>query len=168
MRINTPLKPIPLNPQEKIYCHIDAIFGHGVCDCLVGSDLYFEYSKRTGRIKSFSIENRLIATLRSDGGLALTIHGAKLFLTKKQFRDNCIIPTYEAVAFVSEGRSLFCKHVDWCGLNVKVGSEVTVIDMNDNVLAVGTALIGHNLIKKYHSGVAVKVREGIKRRMNKQ
>ncbi len=64
--------------------------------------------------------------------------------------------------FVREGRSLFCKHVEWCGSNVKVGSDVAIVDSVDEVVAVGRALIGYNHMKNYHKGMAVKVREGIK------
>jgi conserved protein with predicted RNA binding PUA domain len=158
------MKPLPFNPKEKICHHIDAIFGTGVSAALP-VDLHFEYSRRTGRIKNFSFGDQLIATLRTDGGIALTIFGAKELLKNKQFRENCVIPTEEAIPFVSEGRSLFCKHVEWCGSNVKVGSDVAIIDKNDRVLAIGRALFGSNLMKKYHKGVAVKVREGIKSRL---
>jgi uncharacterized protein with predicted RNA binding PUA domain len=158
------LKPLSLNWQDKITCHVDAIFGAGVSTALEG-DLQFEYSKKTGRIKNFSIRNQLVATFRTDGGLALTIFGAKELLKSKQFRENCIIPTPEAIPFVSEGRSLFCKHVEWCGSNIRVGSDVAIINKENTVLATGRALFGFNVIKKYHKGVAVKIREGIKGRM---
>ena len=69
----------------------------------------------------------------------------------------------EAVPFVSEGRSLFCRHIDWCGSNIKVGSDVAVIDSTD-VIAVGVAILPTALMKQYDRGVAVKIREGIKGR----
>jgi uncharacterized protein with predicted RNA binding PUA domain len=158
------LKPLSLNWQDKIDCHIDAIFGLGVSSSLEG-DLEFEYSKRTGRIKNFSIRRELVATVRTDGGLALTVFGAKELLKTNEFRENCVIPTPEAIPFVSEGRSLFCKHVEWCGSNIRVGSDVAVINKNNMVLATGRALFGFNVMKKYRKGVAVKVREGIKSRV---
>ena len=109
-------------------CHIWA----GVSDALP-ADIQFSFSRRTGRIKNFSIGGRLALTLRTDGGLALTIMGAQYLLeNSKQFWENCVKPMQEAVPFVSEGRSLFCKHVDWCGSNIKVGSDVAVIDGNSN------------------------------------
>jgi uncharacterized protein with predicted RNA binding PUA domain len=157
------VKPIPLNSKEKIYYHIDAIFGVGVSDILP-HDLQFEYSRRTGRIRSISTESHLIATLRTDGGIALTIFGATEFLKNKQFKENCVIPSEEALPFVSEGRSLFCKHVEWCGSNVKVGSDVAIMDKNTRVVAIGRSLFGSKMMKKFHKGVAVKVREGIKSR----
>jgi uncharacterized protein with predicted RNA binding PUA domain len=159
------LKPLPLNPEEKISHHIDALFGTGIYNTLTihhsTKDFSFQYSIRTGRIKNFSIKNQLVATLRTDGGLALTIFGAREFLGNDRFKENCVIPTDDALPFVRQGRSLFCKHVEWCGSNVKVGSDVAIVD-EWRVVAVGRALIGCNHIKNYHKGIAVKIREGIK------
>ena len=164
-----------MDPREKVHRHVDALFGAGVSDALP-ADIQFDFSRRTGRIKNFSIGGRLAVTLRTDGGLALTINGAKYLLeNSKPFLENCVKPVPEAVPFVSEGRSLFCKHVKWCGSNIKVGSDVAVIDgsssgdgSSDNssrrVIAVGVAMLSSRLMKQYRKGVAVKVRQGIKGR----
>jgi conserved protein with predicted RNA binding PUA domain len=172
------LNPLPIDAKEKIHRHVDAIFGAGVSDALP-ADIQFDFSRRTGRIKNFSIGGRLAVTLRTDGGLALTIAGAQYLLeNSKQFLENCVKPVPEAVPFVSEGRSLFCKHVEWCGSNIKVGSDVAVInsssvgsDDNDSggttskkVVAVGITMLPSRLMKQYRKGVAVKVRQGIKAR----
>src|SRR5918911_184717 len=159
------MKPLPIKPEEKICCHIDALFGVGVSDTLLGKDLQFEYSRKTGRIKNISIDSRLIATLRSDGGIALTIFGSTELLKNKKFKKNCIIPYEEAIPFVSEGRSLFCKHVEWCGSNIKAGSDVAIINNDDIVIATGKSLFDYSVMKMYRKGVAVKVREGLKSRM---
>lgn len=144
--------------------HVDAIFGVGVSGALP-ADMKFEFSRKTGRIKNFGIDGKLVATLRTDGGLALSVAGAQ-FLVKesRHFRENCIMPSEEAVPFVSEGRSLFCRHVGWCGANVRAGSDVAVIDGGDRVIAVGIAVLGADLIGRYSRGIAVKIREGIKSR----
>ena len=132
-----------------------------------------EYSKKTGKIKNFSSDGKLIGTFRTDGGIALTIYGADLFLKSKNFTSNCIVPVDDAIPFVSEGRSLFVKHVYKCGNNVKNGSDVAIIDPKDNhVLAVGRSLLPfsyYNTRMESHDrsllrGVAVKIREGIKSR----
>ena len=168
------MNPLPIDTREKICRHVDAIFGAGVSDALP-DDIQFSFSRRTGRIKNFSIGGRLAITLRTDGGLALTIIGAQYLLeNSKQFWENCVKPMQEAVPFVSEGRSLFCKHVEWCGSNIKVRSDVAVIDHNNSndgsnasstrVIAVGIAMLPSKLMKQYRKGVAVKVRQGIKGR----
>jgi conserved protein with predicted RNA binding PUA domain len=157
------LNPLPIDAKEKVCRHVDALFGARVSDALP-TDIQFEFSRRTGRIKNFSIGGRLAGTLRTDGGIALTIAGAQHFLDhSKQFRESCIAPVQEAMPFVSEGRSLFCRHVEWCGSNVQVGSDVAVID-GSRVIAVGVAILPAGLMKQYSRGVAVKIREGIKGR----
>lgn len=163
------LKPLPLNPIIKISNQIDSLFGNEVSTALPLEEIQFEYSKRTGRIKNFSVRNQLIATLRTDGGLALTVFGAQELSKSKQFKKNCVIPVQEALPFVSAGRSLFCKHVQWCGSNVKPGSDVAVLDSyinNVKVVATGIALFGNAVMARYDKGVAVRIREGIKSRKN--
>jgi uncharacterized protein with predicted RNA binding PUA domain len=163
------LKSLPLDAPRKISCHIDALFGYGVSSILP-QNLEIEYSKKTGRIKNFSIDGNLVGTFRTDGGIALTIFGAKRLLKSGHFLQNCIIAVDDALPFVSEGRSLFCRHVKWCGYRVLPGAEVAIIDKeNDNdanVLAVGRSLFAYNTISKYQKGVAVKIREGIKSRLD--
>jgi uncharacterized protein with predicted RNA binding PUA domain len=102
--------------------------------------------------------------LRSDGGIALTIEGASIFMDSIDFKQNCIIPIDDALPFVSEGRSLFCKHVEWFGSNINIGSEVVVIDRNDEVIAVGKSVLSQFQLRGRNGDVAVKVREGIKSR----
>jgi uncharacterized protein with predicted RNA binding PUA domain len=157
------LNPLPVDPKDKVARHVDAVFGTGISGVLP-ADLQFEFSRKTGRIKNFSQNGSLLATLRTDGGLALTVEGARFFAkNSKEFRENCIIPVRDAVPFVSEGRSLFCRHVEWCGSNVRVGSDVAVLD-GSNVIAVGIAVLPASLMSRFAKGVAVKVREGIKSR----
>lgn len=157
------MNPLPIDAREKVCHHVDALFGTGVSGALP-TEIQFEFSRRTGRIKNFSIEGRLAGTLRTDGGIALTIAGAQHLLDNSaEFRQNCVVPVQDAVPFVSEGRSLFCRHVEWCGNNVHVGSDVAVID-NNRVIAVGAAILPSTLMKRYNRGVAVKIREGFKGR----
>lgn len=161
------MKPLPLNPVNKIFHHIDSLFGDGVSNALAAEAIQFEYSKRTGRIKNFSVRNRLVATLRTDGGLALTVFGAQELSKVQSFRANCVAPAQEAVPFVSEGRSLFCKYVQWCGSNIRPGSDVAILesyDTNTKIVATGVALLGSAFMTRYERGVAVKIREGIKSR----
>jgi conserved protein with predicted RNA binding PUA domain len=156
---NVLLDAISVDPQEKIRHQLNALFGTYFT---LPKSTTFSYSRRTGRIKSFNFDNQLAGTLRTDGGIALTLSGAETLLKNPLFIINCVIPIQEAVRFVSEGRSLFCKHVKWCGSNVRVGSDVVVIDDNEKVLAVGRAKLASHMMKKFDSGVAVRIRQGIK------
>jgi conserved protein with predicted RNA binding PUA domain len=154
---------------------VDFLFGRDISSILP-KDLELEYSRKTGKIKSFSIGGKLIGTFRTDGGIALTINGANLFLKQKGYLSNCVIPIEDAIPFVSEGRSLFVKHVLRCGVNVRSGSDVAVIDKNGSVLAVGRSLlpfsyysqsiddIANHQRSSMIRGIGIKIREGIKSR----
>ncbi len=166
------MKKLLVNPFQKISSHVNFLFGKEISSVLP-KDIEIEYSRKTGRIKNFGLKGKLIGTFRTDGGIALTIYGAKLFLQHENFIPNCIIPFDDAVPFVSEGRSLFVKHVLKCGINVKTGSDVAIIDSKQSVLAIGRSLLPFSYYqnKNYENsdrsllrGVGVKIREGIKSR----
>lgn len=169
------MKKLFLDPYRKICSHVDFIFGRDI-STILPKDLEIEYSRKTGKIKNFGMNGQLIGTFRTDGGIALTISGANLFLKKDGYLSNCIVPVEDAIPFVSEGRSLFVKHVFKCGENVKSGSDVAVIDKNESVLAVGRSLLPFSYYQKSIDdvadesrgslirGIGVKVREGIKSR----
>lgn len=156
------MKPLPLDEKKKLAGHIKLLFNTEITHEF--PIIHCEYSKRTGRIKNFSINSELFATLRKDGQLVLTLFGARQMMRFEEFKQNCIIPKDEAIPFISEGRSLFCRHVKWCGNNIRIGSEVVVIDEDEKVLAVGRSICSSILMNKFDYGVAVKVREGIKSR----
>jgi uncharacterized protein with predicted RNA binding PUA domain len=164
------VRKLLLDPIKKISSHVDFLFGQGVSSVLP-DNLDMEYSRKTGKIKNFRSDGKLIGTFRTDGGIAITIEGAKLFLRHPNFLyGNCIIPVDDAIPFVMEGRSLFSKHVYRCGSNIRCDSDVAVIDNNNNVLAVGRSLfpysyyLDHDSDKTLLKGVGVKIREGIKSR----
>ena len=62
-----------------------------------------------------------------------------------------------------EGRSVFCKHVIFCGKNVRVGSDTPII-FGNQVIAVGKAILSSEMISDFKRGVAVKVRDSLKSR----
>lgn len=165
------MKKIFVDSYLKILSHVNFIFGKNVGSVLP-KELEIEYSRKTGRIKNFGLDGNLIGTFRTDGGIALTIYGARLLLKSSNFIFNCIIPYDDAIPFVSEGRSLFVKHVLHCGKNVKTGSDVAIIDQQHNVLAVGHSLLPfsyydvkmQDIDRSFMRGVGVKIREGIKSR----
>ncbi|MFQ5920542.1 MAG: PUA domain-containing protein [Nitrososphaerales archaeon] len=151
-----------LDPKQKIAANIDAVFGSGLSSSIPVDSFDFTFSRRTGRIKSVLLHGNLVATLRTDGGLALTIFGARLFMQSQTFRENCVTVENDVAEFISSGKSVFCKHVTHCGSNVRVGSDVAVLDQDANVVAVGRAVLSAKMIREFKRGVAVKVRESLK------
>lgn len=140
----------------KIKQTIDALFGKGVSKFLP-KDIEITFSKKTGRIKTAHHKEKLLFTLRIDGGLALTPYFAQLLLKGKKFKENCLEVNKDAAPFIEEGRSVFCKHVVWCGKNIKIASDTPILFEN-KVIAVGRATLSAEMIVDFQRGVAVKVR----------
>ena len=67
---------------QKLKHTIDALFGTGVSKKLP-NDIEIKISKKTGRVRSVYHNGILLFTTRTDGGLALTVTCAELFLNKK-------------------------------------------------------------------------------------
>ena len=55
----------------------------------------------------------------------------------------------------------FCKHVVWCGKNVKISADTPVLFKN-KVIAVGRAILSKEMIDDFDRGVAIKVRDSLK------
>lgn len=146
----------------KLRATIDVLFGQGVSKNLP-KETTLILSKKTGRIRTAHFGDNLLCTLRIDGGLAITPYFAQLLLKSKRFKENCLQINEEAAPFVIEGRSVFCKHVVWCGKNVRISSETPILFEN-KIIAVGRAVLSSKMINDFKKGVAVKIRDSLKSR----
>lgn len=146
----------------KLKQTIDALFGKGVSKYLP-KKIEITHSKKTGRIRTVHHDEKLLCTLRIDGGLAITPYFAQLLLASKKFRENCLEVNADAAPFVKEGRSVFCKHVVSAGKNIRIASDTPIL-FEDNVIAVGRAVLSSEMINDFQRGVAIKVRDSLKSR----
>ena len=95
---------------SKIKHSIDSLFGNDTSK-FFPDDVDITYSRKTGRIRTVSHNDKLLCTLRIDGGLAITPYLAQKLLKSKSFMENCVKVSKDAASFVKEGRSVFCKHM---------------------------------------------------------
>lgn len=149
-----------MDPVLKLKYTIDALFGAGVSKYLP-KDISITFSKKTGRIREVKHNEKLLCTLRIDGGLAITTYFAQILLKSKKFRQNCIEVDEDSEPFVKDGKSVFCKHVTWAGKNILIGADVPVLYQN-KVIAVGRAIVNAEMMISLKRGVAVKVRDSLK------
>jgi len=126
-------------------------------------DLEMTFSRKNGRIKTVSHHGQLLCTLRIDGGLAISPYFAQMLMKSKRFKENCLEINGDAAPFVEQGRSVFCKHVVWCGKNIRIASDTPII-FQDRVIAVGKAVLSSKMISDFDRGMAVKVRDSLKSR----
>lgn len=106
-------------------------------------------------------DGMLLATVRPNGAMALTIYGATLLSRSPRFREDCVEVSDEAAPFVKGGKSVFCKFVVSAGKNILPRSEVAVIDSKGRVLGVGSAVLNGKHMRLFKSGAAVKIRDGV-------
>ena len=146
----------------KLQQSLDALFGPGSSKYLP-KDIDVILSRKTGRIRTVSHKGKLLCTLRINGSLAISIDFAQMLLQSKTFRENCIEINKDAAPFVMEGRSVFSKHVVWCGKNVRIAADTPILFEN-KIIAVGKAILSSEMISDFNRGVAIKVRDSLKSR----
>jgi conserved protein with predicted RNA binding PUA domain len=149
-----------LDGRKQFSIMLDYEFGVGTSRALPKTGLKFVYSKRSDRMKQVIHEGRLFATIRPNGVISPTYHGATLLIKSKAYAQNTVVVDQDAVRFVSDGRSVFCKFVKSVGRHVLPSGEVAVLDPAGRVIAVGSARVHGDFMKGFKAGVAVKVRGG--------
>ena len=149
-----------MDPAVKLRHNIDALFGQGVSKHLP-KNIEISFSKKTGRIREVYHNQKLLCTLRIDGGLAITPFFAQTLMKSKKFKENCLEIDQDSKPFVEDGRSVFCGHIVWCGKSIRIQSEVPILYKN-KVIAVGKAILSSKMMKTQTRGVAVKVRDSLK------
>jgi uncharacterized protein with predicted RNA binding PUA domain len=149
-----------MNQTLKLRHTIDALFGNGISKYLP-KNIEMTFSRKTGRIRTVTFQEKLLCTLRIDGGLAISPYFAQILLQNPKFKENCVEVNPDAAPFVKEGKSVFCKHVVWCGNNVRIASDTPVL-YKDKVIAVGKAILSSQMISDFDRGMAIRVRDSLK------
>ena len=146
--------------RRRLSLMFDYVFGRGVSGALPKSGLKAVYSRKSGRVKGVLHDGKVFATVKTSGAIALSVYGATHMIKSRTFLRNCVVVKDDAVEFVKEGKSVFCKYVDSAGSDVLPRSEVAVLDRGGRVIGVGRAIIAGRYMQMFYSGVAVKVRQG--------
>ena len=151
------------NSLAKIRSIADYQFGKGVGLELFPSNIQIQYSPRTGRIRYINLDGERLATLRpTDGVLSLSIKAAVSMAKKTPFAKCFVTVKNDVSKFIAEGGDVFAVHVVKVNGQVGARDEVIALDEDGQVLAVGRTLLSSEEMKAFKTGVAVKVRHGIR------
>ncbi|RMG22916.1 MAG: hypothetical protein D6732_25225 [Methanobacteriota archaeon] len=121
-------------------------------------NLRISRSKKTKRVNEIYSGEKLLFSLRPmDGRYIPTMSGGE-FLLKNGLRSHLVVAMEEAVPFVSQGKSLYNRHVLESSENISPNSEVLVLDPQRNLIAVGTSKHPSYAMVQLDYGVAVKVK----------
>lgn len=156
------MKPTPFELM-KLRGVANYQFGSRAGIDLFSRNVSVTHSPRTGRLRLIFRDGKLLATLRPrDGLLALSLHGARLLAAKSKPPRWRVIVRKDVASFIKQGKSVFAKHVVSADPRIRPGDEAIVVDDDDELLAVGRALLSGEEMLSFRNGVAVKVRSGVK------
>jgi len=146
---------------RKIRRIADYQFGAETGKRLFPNNVTIVLSKTTGKIRHVYVDGELLATLKpTDGFFSLTIEGAKRLVGHAKPRRQWVQVQKEAEAFVEKASDVFAKHVVDADPDIRPLEEVIVLNMRNEVIAVGRAVLSGPEMRDYMRGVAVKVRKG--------
>ncbi len=158
-----------LTALQKIRSVANYQFGKGVGEKLFPDGIAIVHSRRTGKIRHVYLGEKMLATLRPTNGLfSLTIAGAKRMVERVKARRLWVKVRAEAEPFVVGGKSVFAKHVIDADEEIRPQEEVIVINKDNEVLAVGRALLTGKEMKAFERGAAVRVRRGAAEEVKKE
>jgi uncharacterized protein with predicted RNA binding PUA domain len=147
----------------KVRSIADYQFGKGVGAELFPDNIEIQYSPRTGRIRFINLNGERLATLRpTDGVLSLSLKAAQTMAEKTPFAKCFVTVKIEVSKFIAAGGDVFAVHVVKVDAEVGAKDEVIALDEDGQVLAVGRTMLSSEEMKAFKTGVAVKIRHGIK------
>jgi predicted RNA-binding protein (TIGR00451 family) len=151
-----------LDDLQKIRSIADYQFGEGVGKHLFSDDVRIVYSKRTKKIRHIYLGKELLATLRpTTGFFVLTVAGANRMVSKVKPPRLWVLIQEDVEPFIAKGRTVFAKHVVDADSEIRPMEEAIVVNSNNEVLAVGRALLSGKEMRAFSRGVAVRVRRGV-------
>ncbi len=118
----------------------------------------------TGKVRQIFDGSVRIATLKADSGwLTLSIEGARRLHAHFPYPKHRVVVLDEVSDFIASSRSVFAKHVVDVDRSIRANDEVLVVNTKDELLATGKAVLSAFEMLEMERGVAVKVRQGVKR-----
>ncbi|HDH07140.1 MAG TPA: pseudouridine synthase [Thermoproteales archaeon] len=148
---------------EQIKAQLVYQYGRNVVRILDFGEIKVQKSGKTGRLKHVYLNGKMIFSLRAtDGFLIFSLEGARLFLKAVPPPSSRVVVMPEVAPFIARGRNLFSKHVVRADENIRPSEEVIVVTPEDNLVAIGRALLAGWEMVKARRGIAVKIRKGVK------
>jgi len=147
---------------EKLRRVADFQFGKGNGKSIFPDDCKITVSKATGRIRTISRNDSILATMRAhDGFIGLTFEGGLKLHEVSKGMNNRVMVTRESATYNSQGKSVFFKFVEQNDMGIIPLNDVLVVDPDDSLIAVGRAMASGREMRMYKDGVAVTINHHI-------
>ncbi len=143
---------------EKIRTLCDFQFGCGTGKQVFPDKSEIIKSKATGRIRTVSLNGKFLATMRAhDGFLGLNIEGGNRLLQTVKYPANRVVVNEDSAEYNARGYNVFRKFVIDFDPHIIPLNDVLVVDSDDNLLAVGRAMLSGIEMATYRGGMVVSV-----------
>ena len=143
---------------EKLRTLCDFQFGYGTGKEVFPDESEVTKSRATGRIRTVSLNGKFLATMRAhDGFLGLNIEGGNRLLKATRYPANRVVVNEDSADFNARGYNVFRKFVIDYDPNIIPLNDVLVVDSEDNLLAVGKAMLSGIEMATYRGGMVVSV-----------
>jgi 7-cyano-7-deazaguanine tRNA-ribosyltransferase len=142
----------------------DYQFGKEASAYLLDGKVEIKKSETTGKIRNVLVDGEHILSMRANDGF-FTLRPPGAVRLKKAFAPPRLRVAVkdDSVPFNREGKNVFCSFVEGCDPEIRPMDEVMVVDKNDDLVALGRAILTREEMFSFRTGIAVKVREGIKK-----
>jgi 7-cyano-7-deazaguanine tRNA-ribosyltransferase len=141
----------------------DYQFGPGTGDLLLDGKVELVKSKNTDRIRNVLVDGEHVLSMRApDGFFSLRPPGARRLLKGLAPPKLRVMVAEDSEQFNREGKNVFCQFVRACDPALVPMDEAIVVNLRDELLAIGRALLTGEEMLALRKGLAVRVREGIK------
>jgi len=128
---------------------------------LTAENITIEFSRTTGNMKYiFLNDQRILSYKPTTGTFTLSILGAKELHSHSVSPKHRVIILSDVEEFIRQGKSVFAHHVLEIEESLRIGSEVLVVNEQDELLAVGKLSVPPSYAG-LSIGQAVAVRKGI-------
>ena len=139
-------------------------FGRGAGRALLDGDVELKKSENTGKIRNVLVDGEHVLSMRAnDGFFTLKVAGAERLRKAFPAPRLRVQVKEDSVPFNREGKNVFCSFVEECDPDIRPMDEVLVVDPSDELVAVGRALLTRDEMFAFSTGIAVKVRDGVKK-----
>ncbi len=149
---------------RKLSSIVDMQFGLHASKILFNGKIDIVKSKKTKKIRNIYCNDEHILSMRAaDGFFTLKIEGARLLHKFLVYPNLRVKIGKDAVPFIMDGKSIFAKFVLDCDDNLRPFDECIIVDEDDVFLGNGRCLLNKIEMLCFNYGMAVKLREYVKK-----
>ena len=124
----------------------------------------FVKSKNTGKIRNILGNGKHLLSMHAHDGFFILKTTAGSRFSEHTGRYQVTVES-ETAQFNRKGKSVFAKFVLDADCNIRPGDEVVVVDEGKRPVAVGSALLTTDEMEAFKTGIAVKVSEGMEKKI---